>query len=329
MSGLTKNRPYYELVRDEIRANIEGGRMARGLTLYEAALADRLGVSRPPVKRALQLLADEGLVQRLDRRGYVVGPTTTGRRSRANLHNLDLDVSDSVGTNLGRPSWERIVDRVEDAILSGIPFGTFQVSEAVLGETFGVSRTVVRDVLSRLHGRGLLVKDRRSHWIAGPLGARMLDDTHAIRRLLEPAALALAAPTLDRSVLRAGSDRLNEAIGRASPPDQAAIEALETDLHQRLPGGIRNIRLLDSVRQSQVSLVVNRLFGTYIGVHDETDMLREHRLVYDHLLLADAEGAGRALTFHLDADHGRARARLKVLSLFDDAAIAPFLMRIH
>ena len=328
-TSLARSRPYYELVRDEIRANIESGRMAEGLTLYEVALADRLGVSRPPVKRALQLLVDEGLVHRLEGRGYVVGSASAGRRSRANLHNLDLDVSDSVGSNLGRPSWKRIVDRVEDDILSGIPFGTFQVSESVLGDTFGVSRTVVRDVLSRLHGRGLLVKDRRSHWIAGPLGARMLDDTHAVRRLLEPAALAAAAPDLDRAILLASSAHLDRALQHPAAPEQVTVESLETDLHHRLLAAVRNARLLDAVRRSQISLVVNRLFGTYIGVHDETDMLREHRLVYDHLLLGDAEGARLALQVHLDRDHGRARARLKVLSLFDDAALAPFLLRIH
>jgi hypothetical protein len=36
-----------------------------------------------------------------------------------------------------------------------------------------------------------------------------------------------------------------------------------------------------------------------------------------------------ALRHHLDADHARARARLKVLSVFDAAAIAPYLTRIH
>lgn len=75
--------------------------------------------------------------------------------------------------------------------------------------------------------------------------------------------------------------------------------------------------------------MINRLFGTYIGVHDETDMLMEHRLTFDHLLLGDGAGAEAALRHHLDADHQRARARLKVLSVFSEPEIASYLVRIH
>ncbi len=92
---------------------------------------------------------------------------------------------------------------------------------------------------------------------------------------------------------------------------------------------MRNRRLAEIVRLSQLSHVINRLFGTYIGIHDESGMLSEHRLVYDHLILGDGTGAEAALRHHLDADHGRARARLKVLSVFGNPEIAPYLVRVH
>jgi DNA-binding GntR family transcriptional regulator len=78
-----------------------------------------------------------------------------------------------------------------------------------------------------------------------------------------------------------------------------------------------------------LSHVVNRLFGTYIGIHDETGMLHEHRLVFDHLILGNAEGAEIALRHHPDEDHSRARSRLKVLSVFGNPEIAPYLSRVH
>ena len=105
--------------------------------------------------------------------------------------------------------------------------------------------------------------------------------------------------------------------------------AIEADLHVACLKGLRNRRLFDAVRQTQIALVINRLFGLYLGVHDETEMLLEHRLVFDHLGLGDAEGAAAALAHHLKADHARARARLKVLSMFGDPEIAPYLVRIH
>ena len=210
-----------------------------------------------------------------------------------------------------------------------IPFGTFQISEAVIGDYFEVSRTVVRDVLSRMDAHGLIVKDRSSHWLAGPFGARMLNDAHEVRRLTEPSALAAVIPALDERVVTGARASVISALDASETLSQGQIDAIERDLHVTALLPLRNKRLAGTVRASQISMVINRLFGTYIGVHDETATLREHLLVFDHVVLGDAEGAMAALRHHLDADHDRARARLKVLSVFDAAQIAPYLTRVH
>jgi DNA-binding GntR family transcriptional regulator len=321
---------YYQIIRDELRENIVAGRLPHGTMLFEAAVADRLGVSRPPVRRALELLANEGIVHRAAGRGFIVGePGRTTVSERRNLHALPLELSDRLGGASSRASWEGIYDEVEANVLACSPFGMFQISEAALGQHFDVSRTVVRDVLNRMHGRNLIGKDRRSHWIAGPLGARMLDEHHELRSALEPQALASAAPGLDRAMLAAMRERVRAALAAPEPPLPAEVDAIEADLHIACLARLRNQRLLDAVRQTQIALVINRLFGLYLGVHDETEMLLEHRLVFDHLGLGDGAGAAAALVHHLNADHARARARLKVLSVFGDPEIAPYLIRIH
>ncbi len=327
---MTANRPYYDVVREVLSANIESGRLPAGTRLFAAAVADRLGVSRPPVKRALQLLEQEGRVRQTPEHGYVVGTGDDDTEPvRRNLHLLDLDVSERLSGTLVQPSWERIFEAVEEDVLNCIPFGTYQISEAALGEHFSVSRTVIRDVLSRMHGRGIVAKDRSSHWVAGPLSARMLDEAHEIRRLLEPSALGAAMMQLDMTELARMRESVRVTLETGAAVSQETIDALEADLHTGCIEPVRNRRLADTVRQSQLSLVVNRLFGTYIGVHDETEMLKEHRLVFDHLLLGDRDGAEVAHRHHLDADHSRARARRKVLSVFSEPEIAPYLIRIH
>lgn len=327
---MTANKPYYEVVREVLAANIESGRLPAGTRLFTAAVADRLGVSRPPVKRALMLLEKEGRVRRNGAHGYVVGGAGSDADPiRRNLHQIDLDLTGRVSGTLVQPSWERIFEAVEEDVMNCIPFGTYQISEAALGDHFSVSRTVIRDVLSRMHGRGIIAKDRSSHWIAGPLSARMLDEAHDMRRLLEPSAIGAGLPHLDRQMLGAMRERVRVTLEKGAAVSQDAIDALEADLHSGCIEPVRNRRLAEAVRLSQISLVINRLFGTYIGVHDETDMLMEHRLVFDHLIMGDGPGAEAALRHHLDADHGRARARLKVLSVFSEPAIAPYLIRIH
>lgn len=323
-------KPYYQMVREVLADNVAKGNLPTGTKLLISSVAERLGVSRPPVRRALELLEQDGVVTALSSQGYVVGPDVeSGRLARPNLHGLELDLPPELGTNLGQASWERIYEAVEHEVLNCIPFGTFQLSEVTIGEYFDVSRTVARDVLSRMDARGLISKDRSSHWIAGPFGARMLDDAHEVRRMIEPGALASAMPLLARAVLLEARQRVRQALGQSRAISQAVVERIEQDLHIDCLRPLRNKRLAEAVRMVQVSLVINRLFGTYIGLHDETELLAEHALVLDHMLLGDGEGAMVALRHHLDADHARVRARLKVLSVFDAAEIAPYLTRVR
>ena len=110
---------YYEIVETKLRTAIKSGLLKQGTVLYEATVADLFGVSRPPVKRALQMLQDSNLIHRLNRRGYIVGPAGTGLKPiRTNLHRLSLDIVKPLGSGILRASWQRIYDQVEEEILA-------------------------------------------------------------------------------------------------------------------------------------------------------------------------------------------------------------------
>jgi DNA-binding GntR family transcriptional regulator len=61
-----------ELATGAIRSRIASGRLRPGARLIETQLASELGVSRPPVREALRVLEQEGLVVSLPRRGVTV-----------------------------------------------------------------------------------------------------------------------------------------------------------------------------------------------------------------------------------------------------------------
>ena len=63
-------------MRDELRRLVITGELAPGARLAEEGLALRLGVSRNPVREALQALAGEGFVEIVPRRGAVVAQIT-------------------------------------------------------------------------------------------------------------------------------------------------------------------------------------------------------------------------------------------------------------
>lgn len=317
-------KPYFEIVQDWARDNVAVGRLPSGTRLTVAAVADRLGLSRSPVKRALESMVQSGHLTRDLRSGYIVGAAAPAAPVAVNLFMLPLPDLDAQAGQLARSSWERILDEVAEATAASIPFGIYQISETGIGEHFGVSRTVTREVLSRLQERGAIGKDRASHWIAGPLSARMLDDEHALRRLLEPAALGDAA-----GLIRAEVPAMLARLDRASPGcPPAEMDQIEADLHDTAVALQPNRRLAATLQHLRTARRVNRLFATHVVQHDETALLAEHRLVLDHLVLGDGEGAAAALRHHLDADHARTRERLKVLSVFEDPVVAPYLSRV-
>ena len=60
-----------------IRERIIDGRIAPSTRIAEAPLATQLGVSRTPLREALVLLSNEGLVQPVERKGWKVAPLTS------------------------------------------------------------------------------------------------------------------------------------------------------------------------------------------------------------------------------------------------------------
>ena len=61
---------------DALKQDILTCELAPGAQIFEGELAARYGTSKTPVREALNLLGQEGLVQVLPRRGYLVAPVT-------------------------------------------------------------------------------------------------------------------------------------------------------------------------------------------------------------------------------------------------------------
>ncbi|TVR98390.1 MAG: GntR family transcriptional regulator [Trueperaceae bacterium] len=69
-------RPLRQQIADALQGAILGGEMKPGEALVETEIASRLGVSRAPVREALQLLANSGLVETVPYRGTTVRALT-------------------------------------------------------------------------------------------------------------------------------------------------------------------------------------------------------------------------------------------------------------
>ncbi len=318
----------YQLTYDVIKRHILDQRLPEGLVLLETQIAEMMNVSRAPVRRALEILYREGLVSRFDGRGYLVGPDETRAPLRVDLREAGFAAPEGLSESIGLFAWERIYHEVETAVGRAIPFGTYRVVESAITARFGVSRTVAREVLSRLRDRGLIEKNRWSTWIAGPLTAQTVDECFAIRTLLEPHALQDAGRSCSPAMLAAMHQRLERTIAMR-PAARDEVDSLEAELHGSFLKLSSNQRLLFDIEESQLPMVINRLFDEHFGLADHRMMLAEHRLVIDHLRLGNATAAASALVAHLDAARRRTKARLKVLAVIPSPDTDVFLERIH
>ncbi|HEX7329178.1 MAG TPA: GntR family transcriptional regulator [Casimicrobiaceae bacterium] len=129
-----------------------------------------------------------------------------------------------------------------------IPHGQ-PLQEIQLAERLGVSRTPVRQAMTRLASEGLLVSDGRS-FVVPKLTLRDVDDIYEVRFLIEPAAIRSVAAFTTHKASRAP---LEAALAAAAAAHRAGDAEAFGAAHQRFRAAwlalVPNRRLVRAVEQ--------------------------------------------------------------------------------
>lgn len=311
----------YELITRVLRQNILSGRLPRGIVLLEGPIAELMQSSRAPVQAALRILEEEGLIHRFSGRGFLAGaPGEAVEPLRQDIRELDLQIGVEIDEALqSRGTWELVYDQVEQEVASCLIFGEFRIVETELGEYLGVSRTVVRDVLSRLHERGLIRKNQSSHWIAGPLTAQAVREKFTVRAILEPAALRMAVGHIDYQEV----DRLSRRLSSGETVDGEDLEeALTRHCLMRVP----NRELVELIGNNQLLLKAAGSALTRLGLPPDRIALGEYRTLFDLISRYLVDSAAEYLASHLRALSDKNLARLKIVAVISQPSdLAPYL----
>jgi GntR family transcriptional regulator of vanillate catabolism len=145
-----------------IREMVLRGELLPGQRVAEAPLAELLGMSRTPVRQALPLLAQEGLLSEHETRGYVVRAFT------------GADIVDAIDLR---------------SVLEGLAIR--RVAER------GASKTLLRELRECLNDGDLILGRRRVEESDGGIYAAMNERFHVL--ILREAGSALIAETLARN----------------------------------------------------------------------------------------------------------------------------------
>jgi DNA-binding GntR family transcriptional regulator len=143
--------------------------------------------------------------------------------------------------NLGAP----VAESVRQMIVDGRLAEGARINEVHLASRFGVSRTPLREALTRLAAEGALTSLPRSGYFVCPLTAEEVEQLYPIRAALDPEALRLAGLPSARRL--AGLKALNHRLQAASEPDE--IVTLDDQWHLDLLADCPNQILMSLIEQ--------------------------------------------------------------------------------
>ncbi len=176
-------------IAHEITQLVVSGELLKGDHLRTQGLADKFGVSRSPVREALELLAERGIIVQQPNRGYFVAEVPEG--------NLDEPISDEARPVDSLNTYQLIA---EDWLKDRIPS---EVTEQLLRERYSLTKSQLNDILLRAGREGWVERKQGYGWRFLPVAktAEAFEQIYRFRMLIEPAAMLEPTFALDRTVI--------------------------------------------------------------------------------------------------------------------------------
>jgi DNA-binding GntR family transcriptional regulator len=251
----------------------------QGHRLVEQDLCTAFGVSRTPIRGALKLLAAEGWLTPRAGRGFVLARIPVLKEEEDPEEEED----------------ERLFEALARARGAGKLSETFTQQEIL--RRFHARLATVMQVLRRLRELGLIERKSGHGWVFAGDSTRLLNESYAFRRALEPQILLQPGFKLDRAwaeKARGQHQKLRKKAWRAG--DGIAFHAVNADFHEQLARCSGNRTMLKAIQNQ------NKLRHFLIG-HWDYPMEQVHSAIDDHLeILAALESGyadkGAALMLH-------------------------------
>lgn len=199
----------------------------------------------------------------------------------------------------GERSADRVYAVLRESILKGDYADAARLTEEVLAERFGVSRTPVRAALQRLASDGLIEMVPHSGAHVRRRSLREVSEIFEVRALLESAGATLAASLRTEAHVEALTRICDEMEARAQEAD--SVEIL-SDLNQQLHHLILEISGNRTLQDTAERLMgIGFLIHTYSNFEprDLGRSLADHRDLVSAIASRDAEWAGSVMRAHI------------------------------
>ena len=201
----------------------------------------------------------------------------------------------------------------QDILACRLPPGA-ELREGELAERFAVSKSPVRDALSRLVQEGLVDVMPRQGYRVAPISLRDVRDMFQYRAVLEAACVRVAAESASEADLRA-LDAFREFDAGAH---EEGFVGYNRAFHQSLARLSANARLLGAV-SGQIDQM-DRVIAMSVGAmrrRDPTKLVAQHASIIDALQAREARRAQGLVARHVEEAQRRVCAALLKLAVVD------------
>jgi DNA-binding GntR family transcriptional regulator len=197
------------------------------------------------------------------------------------------------------PLRQQVVLRVREDILNGNLVPGQRLVESILCETYGVSRTVIREALRQLESEHLISVVPNLGPIVAVLDEKEIRSIYVVRAALEGLAGKLFAENADarqaKNLVKLGA-RLDKEYRKG---DVESRELIKAEFYQKLTEGTGNEVLTDSLRAIHARIAVFRRFAFIDESRIEPSIAELEAIIEEAAVNRDPKAAWEACEHHI------------------------------
>jgi DNA-binding GntR family transcriptional regulator len=269
---------------ERIGKEIQDGALAPGAHLTEESFGLRYGVSRTPVRAALKLLAERGMIDYRANAGYFVAEGGAA---------ADLDGLSEGSVTVDELYKAIVVDRIREELPEA-------VTEKELLSRYPSPRSLMSKTLMRMASEGLVVKRTGHGWQFLPsLGsAQAMQESYRFRMLLECGSFLEPTWKVDPALLQRVKSAHQRLVENPKAVNSGEFFALNATFHEMVARFSGNRYILQSMQQQNNLRRLDETAAFYRMVRVQGSC-SEHLEIIDAIEQDDRELAAALMRHHL------------------------------
>jgi DNA-binding GntR family transcriptional regulator len=173
-----------------------------------------------------------------------------------------------------------------------------RIKEQTWASKLNVSRSAIREGLTRLLGEGAVRAGERGGFFAGELTDPEIREIREVREVIETAAFAMACERATREQLKQIEETCDDFASFLKKNYLSSAHEADLRFHQLLVAASGNARLQQLYVRSHIPLFMRKVSRNRIKIEDYVQTEKEHRQIFEALRKKNAKLGVELLRAH-------------------------------